>query len=419
MFNQNAYGYGFNATVPQSAYYNVPGGYQAANGYGMPMAYPEPATSSRVESPPRSSSKHRNSKISTDTSSKDPTALASRIFIGNVSTSTTRDEIIDTCRPFGRLRAVSLFKGFSFVQYSAPEEAALAVQALESYTLNGSKLDVRAVSVAAVKGSVLNSGQVKRPKTDFFFGGVKVRPDVVNGRNRSFAEDISPSLKTLQFHDHQQKDTLICGSCRSTFTDIVDYIRHRRQPNCLYFEKEVCPKTMSCFTCNAEFKDPWIFTQHLIHRHSINLFKGQPKSDPIQFEAKYGQFEQAPAESDDSDSEEKTNNDQSEYENGNGEPSAKKQRQWTEAFNDFREVREMDGRARSSRSPSPPHRPVEPLDFVKAFRDTSRPMQNTNPAPEPAFHLPQNPIKLASANSSALTDEEQLRMLAEFDSSGF
>ncbi|CAD5234618.1 unnamed protein product [Bursaphelenchus xylophilus] len=441
MYNPNPYAYPYNSNV---AYYNVSsggGGYAApapVSAYNIPpQAYvdPQPSYPPKPATPPRSSSKEerndraRNSKISTDTSSKDPEALMSRIFMGNVNVTTTRDDIIDVCRPFGRLKAVSLFKGYSFVQYNKPEDAAMAVQALDGYNLQGSKLDVRVVSVGGVKGkgAVLNAGLAKRPKTDFFFGGHKVRPDVVNGRNKSFAEDISPGLTSLQFYDHKQKDVLVCGSCRTTFAEIVDYIRHRRLPNCNFFEKEVCPTKLSCFTCNSEFTDSWVFVQHLIHRHSINLYKGQPKSDPSFFVEKYGKFEKTPAETDESEdddisddkSEERTNQERSDRRDSD-EPEPKKSR-----GDSFSEPPDID--CRSEDTHTPPHqrnppKPIEAADFARAFNEDSTigkaPPAQPMTSMQSLLRLPPNPVG-SSSTGSALTVEEQMKMLAEFDPSGF
>jgi len=100
------------------------------------------------------------------------------------------------------------------------------------------------------------------------------------------------------FYDHGKEDTIICGSCRTVCNNVKSYIEHRRQKKCNFFEREVAPSTVSCFTCKEEFSEPWLFIQHLIHRHSINLYRDQPESDPVKYIEKTRNEKKGEAESD-------------------------------------------------------------------------------------------------------------------------
>ncbi|KAI6205555.1 hypothetical protein M3Y94_00805600 [Aphelenchoides besseyi] len=167
-------------------------------------------------------SEDNQQRVTNDTSSKDPRDLAARLFIGNLNTTKcTRKEVIDLCAPYGTLKALSLFRGYAFVQYETESQAELATRVLKGYSFHGSKL----------------------------------------GKN----------------------DTVICGTCRTVFSAVRPYIEHRRQKKCTFFEREVAPASISCFTCKEEFTEPWQFVQHLIHKHSINLYRGQPESDPVRY----------------------------------------------------------------------------------------------------------------------------------------
>jgi RNA recognition motif-containing protein len=213
-------------------------------------------------------------KLSNDTSSKDPTLMKSRVFIGNLNTGQcARNDLIDLCQPYGRLKALSLLKGYAFVQYETQTEAEMAIKILNAYDFYGQKLDVRMAAMG--KGSVVStsssSGPVRRPKHDFLFGGQRIRVETTNVRNRTFSQDVFGAIKEIEFYDHGKDDTMICGTCRSVFSNIKNYIEHRRQKKCNFFEREVAPTVVSCFTCKEEFNESWEFIQHLIHRHSINL----------------------------------------------------------------------------------------------------------------------------------------------------
>ncbi|KAI6173318.1 hypothetical protein M3Y98_01068700 [Aphelenchoides besseyi] len=195
----------------------------------------------------------KQQQVTNDTSSKDPRDLAARLFIGNLNTmKCTRKEVIDLCSPYGNLKALSLFRGYAFVQYETESEAELATRVLKGYNFHGSKLG----------------------KDDL---------ETTNVRNRSFAQEVFEAMKEVTFHDHGKNDTVICGTCRTVFPAVRPYIEHRRQKKCTFFEREVAPASISCFTCKEKFTEPWQFVQHLIHKHSINLYRGQPESDPVRY----------------------------------------------------------------------------------------------------------------------------------------
>ncbi|KAI6244089.1 hypothetical protein M3Y99_00079200 [Aphelenchoides fujianensis] len=215
-------------------------------------------------------------KVSFDTSGKDPEAVKARLMIGNLNTANcTRQEVIELCRPFGTVKGLSMFRGYCFVQFANEQEAQLATSGLKNYNFHGSKLDTRPATVG--RATVMNSNvsaPIKRPRYDFLFGGQRIRVETAVSRNRAFAQEVFEALKDVNFHDHGKEDTLICGSCRSVYPTMRAYVEHRRMKKCPFFEREVAPSSISCFTCREEFHEPWEFVQHLIHRHSINLYRG-------------------------------------------------------------------------------------------------------------------------------------------------
>jgi RNA recognition motif-containing protein len=61
--------------------------------------------------------------------------------MGNLNTGQcSRNDLIDLCQPYGRLKALSLLKGYAFVQYETQTEAEMAIKILNGYNLYNQKL---------------------------------------------------------------------------------------------------------------------------------------------------------------------------------------------------------------------------------------------------------------------------------------
>ena len=82
-------------------------------------------------------------RISTDTSSKDPKLLNSRVFIGNLpSEKVTRRELKAMFAVHGNVLGVSLHKSYGFVQFDCEENAKNAVDDIHGKTLEGNVLGI-------------------------------------------------------------------------------------------------------------------------------------------------------------------------------------------------------------------------------------------------------------------------------------
>lgn len=56
------------------------------------------------------------------------------------SSQCSRNDLIDLCQPYGNLKALSLLKGYAFVQYETQTEAEMAIEILNGCTFYGHKL---------------------------------------------------------------------------------------------------------------------------------------------------------------------------------------------------------------------------------------------------------------------------------------
>ncbi|CAD5206659.1 unnamed protein product [Bursaphelenchus okinawaensis] len=84
--------------------------------------------------------------VSTETGSKDPYVMRSRVFVGCLNTDTvSREDVIQLFSMYGPLRGVSHFKsqGYGFVQFDNEEDAIDAVQNLNLYEFHELVLDVK------------------------------------------------------------------------------------------------------------------------------------------------------------------------------------------------------------------------------------------------------------------------------------
>lgn len=66
-------------------------------------------------------------RVGTNTNSNDPQSLRSRVFVGNIDPSMSREEIESIFHRYGSVSALSVHKGFAFVQYNDELSARAAV----------------------------------------------------------------------------------------------------------------------------------------------------------------------------------------------------------------------------------------------------------------------------------------------------
>jgi len=195
-------------------------------------------------------------KVGNQTSSQDPQAVNSRIFVGNLNTfQVTKTDVEKVFQRYGRIAGISMHKGYTFVQFTSPFDARSACLGEDGRSISGQVIDVNMVSEPKPnqgdKKTTKGVGQ-KRTHGDTTVGeGVDdlnqgLQPDIEGncnhvgsitkqartekiggGLDSSTPQTRSPlNLANLKTYD--KADTLICGNCKEMFRSIVDIINHKR-----------------------------------------------------------------------------------------------------------------------------------------------------------------------------------------------
>ncbi|KAK1796400.1 hypothetical protein P4O66_009454 [Electrophorus voltai] len=119
---------------------------------------------------------HRRSRSGTPpsygTNSNDPRDLERRIFVGNLPTAhMAKKDMEDLFRPYGKIQALSLFRGYGFVQFERAEDAEAAKAGHNGRIYRGYKL----VIICPSRPPAYGDGREPRPRSRSPIHGRDVR----------------------------------------------------------------------------------------------------------------------------------------------------------------------------------------------------------------------------------------------------
>lgn len=249
-------------------------------------------------------------KVGNQTSSVDPQAVNSRVFVGNLNTfQVTKTDVEKVFQRYGRIAGISMHKGFAFVQFTGPFDARSACLGEDGRTICGQVIDVNMVSEPKPhqQGKGGNTKAQKRPREE--------SPDSCNGgsvKNGRLSEDeVQPAqhatkkskndsnasaspiprepFDLAQLKAYDNHDTLICGNCKEMFHNLSDIIDHKKHYCKLRFTCKCAPKisgsendgrdsglgsevVLLCSSCNESFLHPWDLLLHVQKTHSLHIF---------------------------------------------------------------------------------------------------------------------------------------------------
>lgn len=241
--------------------------YSSYYGYGGAYGVQVPAVPSLVAAAVAS-------KAKSHTSSTDPKAIKSRVFVGNLNTQiTAREQLEMLYSKFGQVVGLSMHKGYAFIQYMSEAQARNAVSFTDGMTIAGQVLDVNIADEPKDR-----KGEPKPVTPSGGFGGTQSKRSRFDA-GLDIMEQIEPEIINYAGYE----DTLKCGHCGSVFRSWEKFREHRTSP-CL--RKEVNgndtdmkdskpdgePDSICCFICKSSYQNSWNLIQHLAEKHNMTVY---------------------------------------------------------------------------------------------------------------------------------------------------
>jgi len=237
------------------------------------------------------------SKVGNQTSSQDPQAVNSRVFVGNLNTfQIVKTDVEKLFQKYGRIAGISMHKGYAFVQFTSPFDARSACLGEDAKTLCGQLLDVNMVNEPKAHVTKLKAQKRKEkegPSVLSYYvtalGTIVQQPGPMATAKRARVEDEGEAEEEDALDDdvdidnlkaYSTPDILICGNCRMMFSDIGEMIDHKRMYcklrftcKCVDERDSTVPDFLECTTCHAGFEDPWDLMEHVQDAHTMNIYQ--------------------------------------------------------------------------------------------------------------------------------------------------
>lgn len=245
------------------------------------------------------------SKVGNQTNSQDPQAVNSRTFVGNLNTfQCTKTDVERMFQRYGRIAGISMHKGYAFVQFTNPFDARSACMGEDGRSVFGQILDVNLVAepkphqIGRKRPNVAKSGADWEQFYDSYNAGATLqgarltpplkRPRLVvpslrqQPRAQSPKKVVpAPGLEDLK--TYSSPDLLICGNCRELFSNLSDFIDHRRTYCKLRFTCKCSSHNGSartdesallmCALCKENFASAWDLMVHAQAAHMVNIYQ--------------------------------------------------------------------------------------------------------------------------------------------------
>ncbi|XP_064114737.1 RNA-binding protein Raly-like isoform X3 [Macrobrachium rosenbergii] len=245
------------------------------------------------------------SKVGNQTNSQDPQAVNSRTFVGNLNTfQCTKTDVERMFQRYGRIAGISMHKGYAFVQFTNPFDARSACMGEDGRSVFGQILDVNLVAepkphqIGRKRPNVAKSGADWEQFYDSYNAGATLqgarltpplkRPRLVvpSLRQQPRAQSPKKVVTTPGLEDlktYSSPDLLICGNCRELFSNLSDFIDHRRTYCKLRFTCKCSSHNgtarmeesalLMCALCKENFASAWDLMVHAQAAHMVNIYQ--------------------------------------------------------------------------------------------------------------------------------------------------
>ncbi|XP_059089745.1 uncharacterized protein LOC131885651 [Tigriopus californicus] len=172
-------------------------------------------------------------KVGNQTSSQDPHAINSRVFVGNLNTfQVNKIDVEKVFQRYGRIVGISMHKGYAFVQFASPFDARSACLGEDGRTISSQTIDVNMVSEP--KSHQGKGKQPKRTSESNDDDSVLVKDpkdETVQSRKRRRSTEETPKITAADLNElktYDIADILICGNCKELFSNLKDIMNHKK-----------------------------------------------------------------------------------------------------------------------------------------------------------------------------------------------
>uniref|UniRef100_A0A6A7FWZ0 Basic-leucine zipper transcription factor O n=1 Tax=Hirondellea gigas TaxID=1518452 RepID=A0A6A7FWZ0_9CRUS len=214
----------------------------------------------------------------------------------------------------GNPHGISMHKGYAFVQFTNPFDARSACMGEDGRNVFGQILDVNLVAepkphqIGKKRPNVAKSAGDWEQFYDSYNAGAAVgmgiggprltpplkRPRMMipmrqqQQRAQSPKKVVLPGLEDLR--TYSSPDILICGNCRELFSNLADFIEHRKQYCKLRFTCKCSSFTLQngvqqesaalmCALCKENFSSSWDLMVHAQAAHMVNIYQLSSKEN--------------------------------------------------------------------------------------------------------------------------------------------
>lgn len=245
------------------------------------------------------------------TNSKDPIAMDSRLFVGNLNTIALSKQAVEGIfQRYGMLLGVSMHKGYAFVQYNHPDEARRAGACEDGKVYAGQAIDINIVSQPKARntlkrsaggkaGNDADSKKAKKELSPLMKTGIGSRTFLTLASTGNSKRAVSSAVKKAianinkkkaaaaaakgEEEEYEWADVLICGTCKMQFTSLQVLVDHKENPCKLRVSSQIMneagdadnnePSCLLCANCDAEFSSGWALCKHYEEEHKMKIYK--------------------------------------------------------------------------------------------------------------------------------------------------